>query len=67
MSWREMEKCPVCGAERMKTGMANHIFGRGKAELYEWYFNQREDTPHTDYLAENMIVRKVKRITLKQG
>jgi len=64
MTWNDTEKCPVCGDTKLKVGIINHIIGKGKAELYSWYFSEREDTPHTDYLAENLIVREIKRVQL---
>ena len=57
--------CPVCGEKKLKSGIANHIFGRAKAELYSYYFSQSDKKPLTDYLAQNLTVRQVKRLTLK--
>lgn len=58
-------KCRVCGAEYYRSGIKNHVYGKAKSELFDWWLNQGEDKPHADYVAKHGKVKKVERINFE--
>ena len=54
-------ECPVCGKVLLAAGMRNHINGRAKVEVYNWYMQGRDiAVPHQDYIENNLLPDKFK-------
>jgi hypothetical protein len=53
-------KCPVCGIQFQEVGMANHIKGRAKNELWKICIGEKTTRKHLDYVIENTEKVKIK-------
>lgn len=65
MSWKDKIKCPVCPQKTLVVGLRNHIAGKAKSELFRWYFDRTEPTPHLKYFEKNAIIETIEVKTLK--
>lgn len=65
----ETTKCPVCKDELLVVGLANHIYGKAKNELWNYTLGLKDKKGHFDYYRNNARIKEVKfiKISLKRG
>ena len=62
--YRETITCPVCQKKLLVVGIQNHIIGRAKGELWQWYFKRSNIKKHLDYVSKKASYQIIKRIKL---
>jgi len=58
-------RCPVCPEKLIPQGLRNHIIGRAKNEVYQFYTLKKGIMPHQKYIEKNVKIIEIKKLKLK--
>lgn len=57
--------CPVCQTKLLPQGLRNHIIGRAKNEVYQFYTLKKGIIPHQKYIEKNVKIIEIKKLKLQ--